>query len=72
MNIKTETVSALMAVYSGTNVTWFNQALSSLLAQTVPVDEIVVVADGPCDAALRSEIDKHADIPVRFLQLERN
>ncbi|MDA7599521.1 glycosyltransferase [Alphaproteobacteria bacterium] len=72
MNIKTETVSALMAVYSGTNVTWFNEALKSLLAQTVPVDEIVVVADGPCDAGLRSEVDNHSDVPIRFLQRERN
>jgi glycosyltransferase involved in cell wall biosynthesis len=43
----TVTVSALMPVHAGADPRHFRLALASLFAQTRPLDEVVVVEDGP-------------------------
>lgn len=44
-----ETVSAIVAVYNGER--YLQEALESMLAQTVPPDEIIVIDDGSTDAS---------------------
>lgn len=39
--------SVAMCVYGGDDPAWFHRAVSSVREQTVPPDEIVIVADGP-------------------------
>jgi len=42
-----ETVSAIIAVHNGAN--YLRESIESMLAQTVPLDEIIVVDDGSTD-----------------------
>ena len=65
-------VSGLMAIYKGTNPAWFEQALRSLVEQSVQVDEIVVVADGPCDPAVKVIPQRFKGSNVRIIEMETN
>lgn len=47
----TETVSVVLPVHHGADPGHLGEAVASLLAQTRPADELVVVEDGPLDAA---------------------
>lgn len=44
--------SVAMCVYGGDNAEWFQVAVNSVLNQTVPPDEVVLVVDGPVPDAL--------------------
>ena len=46
------TLAVLMAVYNGTNPTFFECALHSIVTQTHQPDQIVIVFDGPVDPEL--------------------
>jgi glycosyltransferase involved in cell wall biosynthesis len=46
----TETVSAVIAVFNGAN--YLRESIESMLAQTVPPDEIIVVDDGSTDSSV--------------------
>lgn len=50
--------SVLLPVYSGSNPDWLRQSIDSMLAQTAPPDDFVVISDGPVgeeiDAVLAS------------------
>lgn len=48
--------SVAMCVYGGDNPEWFRSAAESVLNQTVPPDEIVLVVDGPVPEALEQVI----------------
>ena len=61
-----------MAVYKGTNSGWFEEALRSLLEQSVQVDEIVIVADGPYDPILESITKKYTGPDIRIIEIEFN
>lgn len=56
-----ETVSAILPVYNGEG--YLREALESMLAQTVPPDEIIVVDDGSTDAS--AAIARSMGGPVR-------
>ena len=65
--------SLLMTVYSGTVLAEFAESLDSMLNQTVPPSEIVVVFDGPVSRELESYIVSEVqDLPLKTIRLERN
>lgn len=63
-----------MAVYHKDNPEHFAVALDSMLYQTYPADEIVIVKDGPITKALQEVIDERSsrDISFHELALETN
>ena len=67
--------SVLMSVYKNEKVEYFNEAIESLLNQTAPPDEIVLVRDGAVYEELQNTIDgyvsKYPDI-FTYLPLEEN
>lgn len=50
--------SVAMCVYGGDDPVWFRTAVDSVLNQTVPPAELVLVVDGPVDGAIASEIGR--------------
>lgn len=58
------TISVLLPVYSGTTPTFLAVALSSIVKQTVPIDELIVVFDGPVNPAVENCIENA--IPSTF------
>lgn len=67
--------SVLMSVYRNEKVEYFVEAIESLLSQTQPPDEIVLVRDGAVYEELQSTIDKYVgEYPSLFtyLPLEEN
>lgn len=55
--------SVSMCVYGGDNSTWFEEAVNSVLNQSVKPSEIVLVVDGPVPAELDSIISKFETDP---------
>ena len=53
------TVSVLMAVYDGTPAQQLNAALGSVVGQTRPADEILVVVDGPVSSEHEAVLAKY-------------
>lgn len=49
--------SVSMCVYGKDNPDWFREAVNSILSQSVPPDEVVLVVDGPVPDALGDVID---------------
>lgn len=49
--------STLMSLYAKENPEYFQLAVDSMLCQTVPPDEIVIVKDGPITEELQTKID---------------
>lgn len=47
--------SVLMSVHRDANIRWFQQAVDSMLAQSVPTDDFVIV----CDGTLTVELDNY-------------
>ncbi|MDU0479077.1 glycosyltransferase [Staphylococcus chromogenes] len=68
------TLSALVTVYHRINARELDEALTSLVEQTRPADEIVIVEDGPLGAELRTLIDDFvaATPSARTVVLARN
>lgn len=68
-----ETYSVLMSVYAKENPAWFRESLDSMLGQTIPPAEIVIVEDGPLTAPLlqviaeykNMEPDKIVEVPLQ-------
>ncbi len=54
--------SVAMCVYGKDNPDWFDEALKSIVEQTVKPDEIVLVVDGPIPDTIQSVIDKYSHI----------
>jgi glycosyltransferase involved in cell wall biosynthesis len=66
-------LSVLMSVYSKELPECLGQALASLVEQTVPADEVVIVKDGQLGRGLEDTIAEFQDIlPIRTLQIEKN
>lgn len=51
--------SVLMSLYKKESPSHFDLALKSMLNQTIPPDEVVIVLDGPVPLALENTIDLH-------------
>ena len=51
--------SVAMCVYGRDNPDWFETAVNSILDQTVPPNEVVLVVDGPVPAELDNVIKKY-------------
>lgn len=51
--------SVSMCVYHADNPEWFNTAVESILNQSAPPDEVVIVVDGPVGEKLNKVIEKY-------------
>ena len=51
--------SVLMSVYAGENAEFFAKSIESILAQTYPTDDFVIVADGELTPELDAVIEKY-------------
>ena len=52
--------SVIMSVYKKDRPEWFEQAIKSLLNQTIRSDDIVIIADGPLTSRLNAVLRQHA------------
>lgn len=67
--------TVLMAVYKNDNSLHFRKALQSVVNQSLPPDEIVLVVDSPLGKELYSVIDdfkKNGFVKVKVVKLENN
>ncbi len=66
--------SVLMSVYKNDDPAFFRQAMDSVLQQTLPPDEIVLVRDGPVPEELQAAVDSYIQDNERFcyIPLEQN
>ena len=54
--LKTMKLSVLMSVYDRESPAYLRECLDSLVMQTLPADEVVVVEDGPLGEQLKTTI----------------
>lgn len=65
--------SVAMCVYGGDDPEWFQTAVESILNQTVPPDEVVLVVDGPVPEQLDGVIARYeARTDFRVIRLAEN
>ena len=65
--------SVLMSLYYKEQPDYLEQAISSILNQTIPPSEIVLVCDGPLTEELDSIVNKYQANPIfKIIKLERN
>lgn len=65
--------SVLMAIYHKDCPEHLDASFASLVAQTVPASEVVLVEDGPIGNSLRSVVDKYAQVlPLVKVSLPEN
>lgn len=66
MNIKEIKFSVLMSVYQKDNDKFFSQAIESIINQTVPPAEVVIIKDGPIGSLLeeviKGYVEKYPDV----------
>ena len=65
-----EKYSVLMTVYEKDNPDYFSLALDSMIQQSLPPDEIVIVKDGPVTGELQKVIDERIKSGVNIVQVE--
>lgn len=65
--------SVSMCVYGGDDPVWFRTAVDSILNQTVPPSEVVLVVDGPVPDALAAVIAEYGQSPLfRVIRFPEN
>lgn len=65
--------SVLMSVYHKENPQYFRDSVESMLNQSVPPDEIVIVKDGPLNDTLEKVVEYLDSFDnVKFISLEKN
>ena len=67
--------SVLMSVYIKENPTFLEEAVESILHQTLKPSEVVIVEDGPLTPELYQVLDKltaQSSIPIKRCPLEQN
>lgn len=65
--------SVAMSVYGKDDPVWFGVAIDSILNQTLPPDEIVLVVDGPVPPALNAVIEEYEKQPLfRVIRFAEN
>lgn len=70
-DINRQKYAILMSVYSSENPEWFRLSIDSILDQTLPPAEFVLVCDGPLNASLESVISALSDRLGSSLKLIR-
>lgn len=66
-------ISVLISVYKSNDPYELDEALASLVAQTRPADEVMIVEDGPIPQELSEIIEKYQDkLPITRLPLKTN
>lgn len=63
--------SVVMPVYAKDKPEWFEQALDSILSQTLVSDDIVVIADGPLNEGLEESLNKYK-YTVSVVRIKQN
>lgn len=53
--------SVLMSVYAGEKPEYLKESLESMFSQTLPVDDFVLVCDGPLNSSLDSVVDEYKE-----------
>lgn len=69
--ISSNSISAVGAVYSGDNPDWLNEALMSLLNQTVLLNEIILVVDGEVTSELNHTIQSFIN-KIKVVRIKNN
>lgn len=67
--------SVLMSVYSRERPEYLRQSIQSILSQTVPTNDFVLICDGPLPAGLNRVIEafsSHSDSVLNVVRLEEN
>lgn len=63
--------SVLMAVYKGDNPDYLRKSMLSMLNQSMPAEELVIVKDGPITKELQEVIDSiDNDFPGIIVQVD--
>lgn len=65
-------VSVLMSIYKGDNPDFLDQALGSILKQSSPADEIVLVQDGELLSSQAEVLKKHKNDTFKIIDLVEN
>ncbi len=71
MNAGTEGYSVLMSVYAKEDPSYLTSSIRSILDQTVPTDDFVIVCDGPLTEGLESVLRDSED-SIRLIRLPEN
>lgn len=66
-----EKYSVLMSVYKGEKPAYFQEAVKSILSQTMPVDDFVIVCDGPLTEDLDRIIERFVEENQGVFQIVR-
>lgn len=70
---QTSDFSVLMSVHASEQPSYLEACFDSLIAQTLPANEVVVVEDGPLSEALNASIEKYRDrLPLVSVTLVQN
>lgn len=65
--------SVLMSVYYKENPKYFKESIESILMQSAPTNDFVIVCDGPLTEGLMNVLDEYKDNPVvTIVKLEKN
>lgn len=64
--------SVVMPVYIKDQPEWFEQAIESILGQTAPSDDIIIVADGPLTDELETTLNKYSHDSISIVRIEKN
>ncbi len=65
-------ISVLMSIYKGDNPLFLDEALKSVMMQSRPADEVVLVQDGPLLEEQIEVLKKHADKTFKIIAFESN
>lgn len=66
-------VSVLMSIYIKENPEFFRESLKSILKQTYPSDEVVLVRDGPLTDELEKVIEEYKEkLNIKIVALKKN
>lgn len=73
IGVELQKFSAVISVFSGDLTCHFKLAINSLLCQTIPPDEIIIVADGPLESELKQSLTNFSEnASIKIIELESN
>lgn len=64
--------SVVMPVYAKDQPEWFEQALESILEQSLVSDDIIIVADGPLTDKLEALLSKYQQDTISVVRIKKN